>query len=82
MKITEVQLETHRLAAMQKFYSETLELPLVYANERSFTVQAGRTRLKFYRVKHEEPVYHFAFNIPENQLKRGKRVAFFPHKID
>ena len=72
MKITELQLETHRLAAMKKFYTETLELPLVYANNRSFTVQVGSSRLKFYRTKHEEPSYHFAFNIPENQLNVAK----------
>lgn len=72
MKITEVQLETHRLAEMKTFYTETLGLPLVHANARSFIVRAGNSKLKFSKTKTEEPVYHFAFNIPENKIQESK----------
>lgn len=72
MKFTEVQLETHRLKELKSFYTEMLGLPLIFENKRSFTVRVGSSKLKFSRAEEGEPVYHFACNIPENQLADAK----------
>lgn len=73
MKIVELQLETHCLPELKKFYTEILELPLLEERKRSFSFQAGTTKIKFYKAEpSEKPFYHFAFNIPENRFKEAK----------
>ncbi len=73
MKIREIQLQTHNLKALKKFYSETLELPIVVEREYWFSVKAGASKITFRQTRSQEkPFYHFAFNIPENQLKEAK----------
>lgn len=73
MKILELQLETHCLDELKTFYTETLALPLLKEQKRYFVFQAGMTTVKFSRAhKEDKPYYHFAFNIPENQLKEAK----------
>jgi catechol-2,3-dioxygenase len=70
--ILELRLETHDLAGQRRFYTETLGLPLAASEDEAagaFTVQAGATRLTFApAAPGERPLYHFAFNIPENKL--------------
>jgi catechol-2,3-dioxygenase len=74
MKILELQLETHCLGELKKFYTGILELPLLEERKKFFSFQAGATKVKFYRANpSEKPFYHFAFNIPENQLKDAKQ---------
>ena len=69
MKISEIQLETDRLAEVKRFYQTVLELPLIRESRRSVVFAAGRSRLAFTEASAgETPFYHFAFNIPENQL--------------
>jgi catechol-2,3-dioxygenase len=51
-----------------------MELPLVTESPESFTIQAGASRLTFVLSAQPLPAgYHFAFNIPENQLAVAKR---------
>ncbi len=74
MRILELQLQTHKLDALKKFYRDRLELPVIAEKKRYFIVQAGTSRIKFSKAEErEEPFYHFAFNIPENQLAEAKR---------
>lgn len=73
MKILELQLETHCLDELKTFYTRTLEMPLLKEQKRYFVFQAGMTTVKFSRAhKEDKPFYHFAFNIPENQLQEAK----------
>jgi catechol-2,3-dioxygenase len=74
MKIVELQLETHCLEELKQFYTEILELPLLEERKRTFSFQAGATKIRFCQAEPpEKPFYHFAFNIPENQLKEAKK---------
>jgi len=71
--ILELHLETHVLAGQKRFYAEALGLQLVGGpgeeSDGSFTIQAGATRFTFSQAAPgEQPLYHFAFNIPENKL--------------
>lgn len=74
MRIKEIRLETHVLEELKNFYTETLKLSLANETRKSFTVRAGYSAIKFTRVQtSDQPLYHFAFNIPENQLPEAKQ---------
>lgn len=73
LKMIELELKTINITEMQRFYADTLGLVLVDQSEDGFTVQAGATRLTFIREQDETvPYYHFAMNIPENQIAEAK----------
>jgi catechol-2,3-dioxygenase len=72
MHIVDLRLLTDRLAALRAFYAGALGLSVIEEDTTSFTLQAGATRLVFAQTLDETPVYHFAFNIPENQLAAAK----------
>lgn len=66
MRIQEITLEASNLEALQEFYASKLELPVERAGD-SCAVTIGTSKLKFNQGG--EHRYHFAFNIPENQLE-------------
>lgn len=79
MLINEIILYTNLLNELKNFYSHILELNLItdLADNSdpadSFTVKAGSTQITFKKSdESKSPFYHFAFNIPENQLKESK----------
>lgn len=73
MDILELRLQTHCLADQRAFYVDTLRLPLLEESPDTLALHVGTTKLIFERVPSRRPTYHFAFNIPENQLAEGKR---------
>jgi catechol-2,3-dioxygenase len=77
MKFAEIQILTHRLAKQRAFYTQTLGLPDATTAPDTFTAQVGATRLTFVQAQpgwgaDGGGVYHFAFNIPENQFAAAK----------
>lgn len=77
MKFAEIQILTHSLAAQCEFYTQTLGLSDATVMPNTFTAQAGATRLTFIQAQSDwhaqgRSVYHFAFNIPENQFAVAK----------
>ncbi len=70
MKFTHVELQTTQLSAMRDFYAEHLGIPLVEADETTFTLQLHQTQIRFQNG--ETSPYHVAFNIPQNQFAEGK----------
>ena len=74
MQIAEIQLYTAQLAAQKTFFHQKFELPLLAESSTSFTVQAGTSTITFHATTDTLPsIYHFAFNIPENQLAEAKQ---------
>lgn len=74
MEIDEVRLQTAQPAALRRFYAETLGLAVAGERQGGFVVSVGASRLVVRPAEAgEEPFYHLAFNIPENQLPAGKR---------
>jgi catechol-2,3-dioxygenase len=67
MQLSHLELNANNLSAQRDFYTQTLGLPLVSAASNAFTVQAGETQLTFAEAARQH-IYHFAFNIPANQL--------------
>lgn len=68
MKILEIELLSDDLSKTEEFYNQILGLDTVVKNEHSVAFMAGRTRLIFRLSKNQKAVYHFAFDIPNNQL--------------
>lgn len=72
MHIQYLELSTHDLYSQQNFYSGVLELP-VELSPNQLKVQAGTTSLIFNQASPDfDGAYHFAFNIPANQLLAAK----------
>ena len=72
MDITTLELPTRDLIVQRDFYSQVLELPVDLVAEK-LQVQAGKTALVFTQAEASfDGVYHFAFNIPENQFRAAK----------
>lgn len=73
MKIKTLNLFTNVLETQKEFYSEVLGLELLDVNKAYFTVRIGETMLKFQNRQKEIPSrYHFAINIPANQIEEAK----------
>ena len=68
MEIIELQLLSGDLKKTEDFYTHTLGLPLAAQTPLTISFTAGNTRLTFMKSDGQFPYYHFAFNIPVNQL--------------
>ncbi len=77
MQIKKITLEAKDLEGLKAFYHETLKLELLSAQTDQFVLQIGSSQMVFRQSQHHytqpnSPNYHFAFNIPENQLALAK----------
>lgn len=68
MYIQELTLQTDNLDAQATFYRDILRLPVELAANR-LQVTVGRSRLVFSHKTGWQGAYHFAFDVPENQLE-------------
>lgn len=69
MLIREIEICSNDIGATEMFYAGILNLKLLYKNNSQISFVAGNSILTF--IKNEQisrPVYHFAFNIPHNQI--------------
>lgn len=72
MNITRLELLCTDLQAQRDFYADVLDLP-VSVLPSVLEVEAGATDLVFKQAWSDfEGAYHFAFNIPENQIHSAK----------
>lgn len=72
MNITRLELPARDLQAQKEFYANALALP-VNLTAGKLEVKAGKTDLSFTQTGPEfDGAYHFAFNIPENQIRSAK----------
>ncbi len=73
MEIAQLTLLAQDLSAQHKFYTQALGLPMLEGGEEVITFGVGRSKLTFLQADEDwEGRYHFAFNIPENQLAKAK----------
>ncbi len=72
MKILELELVTADLEAQRQFYVEVLGLKMLEFGKQHLTVQVGSSRLKLTLQTAFTGRYHFAFDVPENQLLAAK----------
>jgi catechol-2,3-dioxygenase len=73
MHITQLELVAPDLDAQQKFYEETLGLPLTGTITGKRTFSVGTTQLSFTQPDSApNGIHHFAINIPENQFDEAR----------
>ncbi|MEX2281093.1 MAG: glyoxalase/bleomycin resistance/dioxygenase family protein [Gemmatimonadota bacterium] len=78
-----VELRTHVADALRDFYGSVLGLRLETLAQ-GFLARTGASLLRFRPTTDSEPVYHIAFNIPENQIDAARdwlrdRAELIPH---
>lgn len=73
MRILELQLVTTALPQQRDFYAGVFGFPALRAAPDTLVLQAGSSRLTFTATDSLAGVYHFAFNIPENQFSAAKQ---------
>ena len=78
MKITRLELCTDQVQELKIFYVMVLGFELQNETETTFTIKAGHTLLTFRwgDPTQPSPSYHFAFNIPENQIEEARRWLY------
>lgn len=70
MKIKELKIYTENFASQVDFYSKVIGFELVQYADTQATFQIGRSRLRIVKNDQFRP-YHFAINIPSNQIKEA-----------
>ncbi|MDR0228777.1 MAG: VOC family protein [Flavobacteriaceae bacterium] len=73
MNILSIKIQTNNIEESKHFYTKVLQLPLIESLEKSFVLQAGQSILTFEQTEENVEVYHFAFNIPSNQIDNALR---------
>jgi catechol 2,3-dioxygenase-like lactoylglutathione lyase family enzyme len=68
MNILELELLTDALDETELFYNNVIGLKTISKSNSSISFAAGTTQLTFRSSKNIKPVYHFAFDIPNNKL--------------
>ncbi len=68
MKISTLNILTSNLRETEQFYSDQLNLILLYKSETVLHYQAGFSTLVFTYSSTKPAVYHYAFNIPASLL--------------
>lgn len=84
MKIKELKLHSSHLKEQKDFYVSQFGLELINDSKSSFTVKVGETLLSFIKCD-DNPYYHFAINIPSNQIIESakwlkERVNILPYE--
>lgn len=80
MKIDQIQIKTNDIQKTKTFYQNIFGLFILENDEKSITFQAGTSILKFIEDQEFNSIYHFAFNIPENQLEEA--IQWCENKVD
>jgi len=68
MKIKQVEIFSQNLIETEKFYAEILGFKILEKTSSTISFDIGNSKLTFIKTEDLKPVYHFAFNIPNNQL--------------
>jgi catechol 2,3-dioxygenase-like lactoylglutathione lyase family enzyme len=68
MTILRVELLSDNLDSTAEFYTNILGIEVSEKTEDSVSFNIGQSVLSFKRSINQQPVYHFAFNIPNNTL--------------
>ena len=79
MKVQELILYSNNLTDTELFYSKILELDVINKSENQISFMIGTSVLTF-KITSSTPTYHFAFNIPCNQIEEA--VKWISNKIE
>lgn len=79
MKIIESVLHTTDLDSLEDFYRNTLQLPIISNDSETLRIKVGESILTFMKTDSSTP-YHFAFNIPQNQITQA--LEWLKERVD
>ena len=84
MTIIELNILTKDLVGTEEFYNQVLDFPVLSKDSTSVSFAVGHSVLSFHYTGDVDPVYHFAFNVPENKLSEafawvGRRAVILPY---
>ena len=68
MKLLELELLSDDIHKTEVFYNQVLGLATIAKDSSSVSFNAGATKLTFRSSNNVKPVYHFAFDVPNNKL--------------
>jgi len=68
MDILKLEILTPDLGKTEAFYSGVLGLKVIHKGKSTISFHAGNSELTFVYTETLQPVYHVAFNIPNNKL--------------
>lgn len=80
MDILEIEILTDNVEATEKFYNHILELKIIRKDPYTISFLAGKTVLSFLQSNKINPLYHFAFNIPNNKFEEA--ISWISSKLD
>ncbi|MCI5058296.1 MAG: hypothetical protein MRY83_19450 [Flavobacteriales bacterium] len=85
IKLVDLKCNLNRLSDLRKFYNEILGLKIVSESEKFIQFECGNSFLSFEGIEHQDPFYHFAFNIPENKILEAQswligKTALLKHR--
>lgn len=83
MEIKELQIMTNQLEETETFYNQVLNITTLDKTENEVSFQIGKSKLSFVTASADQPVYHIAFDIPNNKLMEAfewlkQRTAILP----
>jgi hypothetical protein len=87
MHIKEVVLATRSLIDCEAFYRDNMGFPVQRISAAEIAVSIGHSKLNFREVKTLNPLYHFAFSVPNNQFQNAltwisDRATILPYEKD
>jgi catechol 2,3-dioxygenase-like lactoylglutathione lyase family enzyme len=87
MHLQKIQLITSDLERCRLFYGATLGLEIEPAGSGDACFKVGDSLLSFSETKGSQPLYHFAFSVPNNLLGAalewlGERTTILPYAPD
>jgi catechol-2,3-dioxygenase len=72
MHIKEIVVSTNNISQTKSFYTDTLQFKVSHQTDTCVSFNAGTSILTFQQDDQvPDPVYHFAFNIPQHQLQEA-----------
>ncbi|MGB0176694.1 MAG: VOC family protein [Owenweeksia sp.] len=75
MRLNHVKLSSAHIDQLKYFYAEKFQFPVVKEEKSEITFELGRSRLTFTENRLQNAYYHFAFNIPHQQLEEALKWA-------
>jgi catechol-2,3-dioxygenase len=68
MNILELELLSDDILKTETFYNRVLGLDTFFRDRSNVSFHAGATKLTFHSSQNVKPIYHFAFDVPNNKL--------------
>src|SRR5437588_714904 len=68
MKILAIELQSANPAATLQFYTKILGVEAIHVSDTQLRFKVGHSELAFTKTELDHPYYHFAIEVPNNQL--------------